>query len=340
MTEARQDPCGCDPALIGCQGLDRTGGNERRVPALRVALVIAVTIMLAEVAGWWLTGGSLVVLSDAGHMLSDVGSIGLALFAAWIAGRPATSARTYGYYRAEILAALVNGAALFGITFWLVWEAWDRLTRPDRAPPLDARLMIGLGTFTFLANLFCAYVLHRAMPHAHEHDHDHDHGHEGEAHHKSEEAHDLNLRGAFLHVLGDVLASLGTVVAGVVILETGWVAADAVAATFLSVLILASAASLVLRSVDVLLESAPRHVDVAAFEAALGRVEGIRGVHDLHVWTITSGLYAMSAHVRVAVGSDPRKVLADMRALIRDRFGIDHTTIQIEVEEREPAAPG
>lgn len=337
MTEARQDPCGCDPGLIGCQGLERTGTTERRIPALRAALAIALAILIAELIGWRLTNGSLVLLSDAGHMLSDIGSIGLALFAAWIAGRPATAARTYGYYRAEILAALLNGAALFAITFLLVWEAWQRLSHPESSPPLDARMMVGLGTFTFLANLLCAWVLHRALPHAHDHDHDHDHDEDG--HHRAEEAHDLNLRGAFLHVLGDVLASLGTVVAGLVIWKTGWVAADAVAAAFLSILILASAASLILRSVDVLLESAPRHVDVAAFEAALGRVPGIRGVHDLHVWTITSGLHAMSAHVRVTAGSDPRKVLAEMRSLIRDRFGIDHTTIQIEVEEGQPA-PG
>jgi cobalt-zinc-cadmium efflux system protein len=289
--------------------------------------------MAVEVAGFYATGGSLLLLSDAGHMLSDAGSIGLALFAAWIAGRPASAARTYGYYRAEILAALANGAILVGITFWLIFEAYERVAHPEHSPAIDGRLMIAFGSFTFLANVTTALILRRALPHAHAHDHD-DHDHErdeGEGAPRADQ-HDLNLRGALLHVLGDVLGSIGAVAAGIIIVTTGWLAADAVMSAGMGLLILASATGIVLRSVDVLLESAPRHVDVAAFEVALGRVDGILGVHDLHIWTITSGIHAMSCHVRVRAGSDTRVVLRDLKKLIGERFGIEHTTVQLEVE--------
>ncbi|MBI3724992.1 cation transporter [bacterium] len=310
------DPCPPE----GCQGLP---APARSLSSLVASLALVATLMAVQIVGYFVTR-SLVIALDALHMFTDLGAIGLALFAAWISRRPATSARTFGYFRAEILAALANGALLVGLTFVLVREAWERITDPARAPELEPRLMIVFGTIALAANVANALILHRGAS-AHEgHDDREEPGHEHHA--------DLNVRGALLHVMGDVLGSIGAISAGTIIYWWHWTPADAVFAAFMSVIMLVSAILLCLRSVDVLLESAPRHVDLVAFGEALRRADSVREIHDLHVWTLTSGVYAMSCHATVAAGADHRRVLGELKAIIRARFRIDHTTIQLESE--------
>jgi cobalt-zinc-cadmium efflux system protein len=287
-----------------------------------LSLALVAALMTAQLVGYFLTH-SLVIALDALHMFTDLGAIGLALFASWIARRPASPARTFGYYRAEILAALANGGALCAITFFLAREAWDRLADPVSAPVLEPRLMILFGSIALCANLTNAFVLHRSQ-HAHAHDESDDDGHAHDEHA------DLNLKGALLHVLGDVLGSLGAIAAGAFIYLRGWTWADAVFAAVMSVVILVSAFHLCVRAVDVLLESTPRHVDMTAFEAALRRVSGVVEIHDLHIWTLTGGVYAMSCHAAVASGADHARVLCDLQELVRSTFRIAHTTIQLE----------
>jgi len=290
--------------------------------ALIASLCIAATLMGVQLAGYFFTR-SLVVAFDALHMFVDMGAIGVGIFAIWLARRPATGARSWGYLRVEILGALVNGALLIGMTLLLAKEAFDRLTASHGTPALNPRLMATFGGIALAANLLNLFVLERGHAELH-HDHDDDH----------EEKHpDLNYQGVLLHALSDVLGSIGVVVAAGIIYFTGWQAADAVVALAMGVVILGRDVLLCVRAVDVLLESAPRHVDVAAFEAALRGVESIREVHDLHIWTLTSGVHAMSCHAMVGRGVDHARVLANLNAVIRERFGIDHTTIQLEEED-------
>lgn len=337
-----RDDFRCPPG--GCQGL---APPPRSMKPLVVSLVIAAALMGVQVAGYFLTR-SLVIAFDAIHMLIDMSAVGIGIFAIWLARRPATGARSWGYLRVEILGALVNGALLIGMTLTLAREAFDRLTAHHATPELEPRLMFIFGGIALVANLVNIFVLESGR-----HDHDHDeHDGEHEAHgakaagaaaaNENEVVHgkhpDLNYQGVFLHALSDVLGSLGVLLAAAIIHGTGWAPADAVIALGMSVLILGRDVLLCVRAVDVLLESTPRHVDVTAFEAALRRVEGIREVHDLHIWTLTSGVYAMSCHAIVGRGTDHPRVLAELKALIRERFGIDHTTIQLEELEVPTAA--
>jgi cobalt-zinc-cadmium efflux system protein len=223
----------------------------------------------------------------------------------WFAERPATAEKTYGYYRVEILAALVNGVVLCVLAIAILVEAWHRLGAPHEvsAGPVLVVAVAALGV-----NLLAAWLLHAGA---------------GES---------LNVRSAYLEVLGDALSSGAVIAAAIVILVTGWTAADALASAAIGLLILPRTYALLKQAVNVLLEGVPPHLDVAEIELALCEAPGVRRVHDLHVWTLTSGREAMSAHVEVERGSPPARILDELHLILHARFGIDHTTIQIETE--------
>lgn len=304
---------------------------------LLLSLAIVAVLMGVQLVGYFVTR-SLVVAFDALHMFVDMGAIGIGVFGIWLARRPATGTRSWGYLRVEILGALLNGALLLGMTVLLAKEALDRLTAQHATPDLPPKFMAIFGGVALALNVVNLLVLHGGHAHAHEHEHEHEDDEHEDDHGHAEPHADLNYQGVWLHMVSDVLGSLGVVVAAGVIYWTGWNAADAVIALLMSVLIFGREVLLCFRAVDVLLESTPRHVDVAAFEAALRRVASIREVHDLHIWTLTSGVYAMSCHATVERGADHRKVLGELQAVIRERFGIDHTTIQLEEHEDAPVA--
>jgi cobalt-zinc-cadmium efflux system protein len=263
--------------------------------------------MIAEVIGGWLTG-SLALLADAGHMLADVAALALALIAAWFASRPATSNKTFGYYRLEILAALVNGVALVVISLLILYEAYQRWSAP---PVVQGGAVMLVASGGLAINLISAWILH--------------------GRHEI----DLNMRGAWLHVLSDALGSLGAIVAGAVMWLYGWFAADPLFSALIGVLIVWSSWRLIRESTNVLLEGTPAHINLAAVEDSILRTDGVSDVHDLHVWTITSGREALSAHVIHAYEVSQPELLKELRAKLHDRFGVDHLTIQMETPEFE-----
>ncbi|MBI2939240.1 MAG: cation transporter [Chloroflexi bacterium] len=280
--------------------------TERDRRPLVIALLLTASFLVVEVLGAVFTG-SLALLADAGHLLADVAALGLALFAFWIAERPATPERTYGYYRVEVLAALANAATLVVLALYIFWEAYHRLSAP---PPIRSLPMLGVAVAGLLANAASAWVL---SPQASE---------------------NLNIRGAFLHVVGDLLGSLGAVLAGLVMLLTGWFYADPIASVLIGLLVLYSGWHLLRESVDVLLEATPRGIDLHEIERALVTLPEVAGVHDLHVWTVTSGFLAMSGHLTVCAG-DGHQVLVAATERLRERFGIGHVTLQLEAPSEE-----
>lgn len=284
--------------------------REASQRALGAVLAITVTFLIAEVIGGILTN-SLALLADAGHMLSDMGAISMSMFAIWIAMRPATATRTFGFHRVEILAALANGLALVVIALVIFWQAAQRVQDPPevRSLPMLAVAVAGLG-----ANVASGAILFR---------------------HRRR---NLNVRGAFLHVVGDALGSLGAVSAGWIMLATGWFLADPIISVLIGGLILFSSWRLLRESLGVLLEAAPRHVDVRQLAAALRAVSGVEGIHDLHVWTVTSGFVALSCHCEVDGQRDTHEVLADLFSLIHERYGIRHVTIQPELRRLHSGA--
>ena len=288
-------------------------------PLTRLATVLALTLlfMVVEAVGGWLSG-SLALLADAGHMLTDAGALGLTLLSAWIGLRPASQRKTYGYQRWEILAALINGAALFGIAGWVVVEAIQRIQHPE---PIRAGLFLVVAAGGLLVNLISLGILHSIRDGS------------------------LNTRGAYLHVLGDALGSVGALTAAAIIATTGWTLADPIVSIALALLILVGAWRLVRESTDILLESVPGHVSMAEVHRRILAVSGVTAVHDLHVWGVTSDLVAMSGHAIVPeLGSHP-EVLEHIRSEMC-QLGIGHVTIQLEVqhecEEPRPltSAPG
>ena len=271
----------------------------------RLAFVLAITAgyMVAQAVGGWLTG-SLALVADAGHMLTDVLGLTMALAAIRVAQRPATMRKTYGFYRTEILAAMANALVLLLVAGVILVEAWRRLTLVE-APEVHSGPMLAVAVGGLLVNLVGVRLLHAGS-------------------HES-----LNLQGAFLEALSDLLGSIGVIVAAVVIALTGWWQADPIVSILIGLFILPRTWSLLRSSLDVLLESTPRHIDVGAMQRALATVPGVLSVHDLHVWTITSGFVAMSGHV-LADGRRGSDVLHDLRVVLRDQFGIQHATLQIE----------
>lgn len=271
---------------------------------LMIALAITAAFMVAEIIGGLVTN-SLALLADAGHMATDVAALGLSLFAIWLAKRPATPQRSFGFYRAEILAALINAATLVAVSLYIFWEAFQRIGEP---PEVDSGPMLVVAVAGLVANAVSAWVLSRGGGHQH----------------------NLNTRGAFLHVIGDMLGSVGAIVAALVMLATGWYLADPLLSALIGLLVLWSAWRLLRESVDVLLESTPEDIDVPDVVRAMNEVPGVAGVHDVHIWTVTSGLVAMSAHVEVANQQEWPRLLGDLTSLVRGRFGIAHVTLQPE----------
>jgi cobalt-zinc-cadmium efflux system protein len=270
----------------------------------RLTLVLAVTavFMVAEVIGG-LVSNSLALLADAGHMFTDVAALGLSVFAMRLARTPPTSKRTFGYVRLEILAALVNGAALLVISGFIFVEAWHRIREPV---VIDGVVMLVVAALGLLVNALGAFLLHS---HAHE---------------------NLNVRGAYLHVIGDLLGSVGAIGAGVVVLTTGWSPIDPIVSALIGLLILYSAWNLVREAAEVLLEAAPAHVDMEAILSDLAGIEGLSDIHDVHVWTLTSGFVALSAHGVIDDATQHTRILDEVRDHMR-AHGIEHVTFQIEL---------
>ena len=277
----------------------RSTGNERRIVAM---LALVVVYIFVELAGG-LMSGSLALLADAGHMTSDAAALAITLFALRMARRPPTSTRTYGFHRAEILAAVVNGGALVAIAVGILYEAGTRFLAPA---PVAGPLMMAVAAGGLLVNVIGLAVLH------------------GGRHQ------DLNLRGAWLHVVSDALGSVGALVAGGLVWAYGWTWADPLASAVIALLVLRASWALLDEAVHVLMEGAPAHIDVDAVRAALCGTPGVREVHDLHVWTITSGMVAMSGHVVVDGTVEAPDLLRTLADNLRTRFDIAHTTIQIE----------
>jgi cobalt-zinc-cadmium efflux system protein len=263
--------------------------------------------MFAEAFGGWLTN-SLALLADAGHMLTDVAALTLTLAAIWFASRPATPNKTFGYYRLEILAAFVNGIALVLISVWVIYEAYERFYAP---PEVRGAELTAIATGGLIVNLIAAYLLH------------------------GDHAHDLNMRGAWLHVMGDALGSVTAIIAGGLILAFGWFWADALCSVLISIIIIFGAWNLIKESVNVLLEGTPAHINLKAVEDAIRATEDVADVHDLHVWTITSGIEALSVHVVHAPEIRQAELLQRVREKLHERFGIDHLTVQLETLETE-----
>ncbi|HUE76561.1 MAG TPA: cation diffusion facilitator family transporter [Longimicrobiales bacterium] len=290
---------GHDHGLAGSMGAHAREAPRR---SLFIVLGLTGTFMVVELVGG-LISNSLALLADAAHMFADVGAIGLSLFAIWFAQRPATDEKTYGYLRLEILAALLNGATLIILSGFIIAEAVERFREPAE---IRGGLMLGVATGGLIVNIIAALMLHRSA---------------GE---------NLNVRGAYLHVLGDLLGSVGAIVAAGIILTTGWTTADPLISIFVAALILVSSWKLIRESVDILLEAVPSHLSVPEVDAAIRDIPGVAEVHDLHVWTVTSGYYAMSGHAVVDAPERSQEVLEEIRTRMHDRFGIDHITVQIE----------
>jgi len=276
-------------------------GQSRR---LAFVLVLAASYMGAEIVGGLLTG-SLALLADAGHMLTDVAALSLSLFAIWLAQRPAGVVQTFGYHRVEIIAALANGVALVAVALFIVVEAIERLGNPSEVLGLPM-LLVALGGL--IVNLIGLFALS---------------GSHGD---------NLNVHGAWLHVLSDALGSVGAITAGALVWGLGWHWADPVASLLIAGLVVNASWFLLKETVGVLMEAAPSGLDVDEIRSALAGANGVVGTHDLHVWTITSGLVSLSCHVSKTVDVPSRDVLTALQTLLKRDFGIEHVTIQIEPE--------
>jgi cobalt-zinc-cadmium efflux system protein len=281
-------------------------GRESERRKLTLTLVATAAILVAEVVGGWLSH-SLALLSDAGHMLSDVVAQALSLAAMVMATRPADARRTYGWHRLEILAALVNGLTLFALSGGILWSGWLRLRAPVT---VDTGLMLIVAGVGLLANVVGAWLLH--------------------------DSHSLNARSAYLHILGDLLSSVAVLAAGAVMhFAGGWYWLDPLLSMLIGVFILYSAYRLIREAVDVLLETVPRGIDLGGVSRAIGDLDGVSAVHDLHIWTITSGLYALSAHIVVAAPQQPDEMIRRVNELLRSQFSIAHTTLQVESQDED-----
>lgn len=292
-----------------------TGAKHRG--RLTVALALTSSFMVVEAAVGFATN-SLVLVADAGHMLTDVAGLSLALAAIWFAQRPPTPGKTFGYYRMEILAAVINAMLLFGVSAYILYEAYGRFREPPDVPSVPLLVVASIG---LAINLISARMLLAGS---------------GES---------LNVRGAYLEVLGDILGSVGAIAAGVILLTTGWRYADPLFAAGVGLFILPRTAKLLKNALDVLLEGTPSHIKIADVQQELLAVAPVRSVHDLHVWTVTSGFIALSGHVEVPESADRDEVLVTLRTLLHDRFGVDHVTVQIESERlstalQQPCFPG
>ena len=278
--------------------------NQRR---LLIALAITGLMTVVELVGGVLSN-SLALLGDAGHMFTDTLALGLSLFALTLARRPASQNRTYGFHRAEVLAALTNGAILILISVYIFYEAYQRFVEP---PEVRGGLMLTVAAIGLVANLVGILIL------------------------RSASRDNLNVRGAFLHMWGDTVSSIGVIAAGIIILVTGWTTADPIISIVIGLLILRGAVALVLESSDILLEAVPKHLDVVRISNAVSRIKGVRDIHDVHLWTITSGMYALSCHVLIEdqMVSNSTQIVGEINQSLSREFGIGHSTLQLECEE-------
>jgi len=289
-------------------------GGSRRGFIKPLLLVFGLNLgysVIELIGGLWTQ--SLALVADAGHMFVDVVAVGLSLFACWLADKPATKDKSYGYYRVEILVAFINGIILWGLVLFIWYEAARRLAHVTE---VDAVPMLVVAVIGLMINMVSAWVL------------------------ASSQRDNLNVRGAFLHVLLDMFGSIGVVTAGVIMLSTGWYVVDPLLSVGLSILILWSATKLIKESVNILMEGSPGHVNVSQVREELLAIEGVRNVHDLHVWTLASGIDAMSGHAVIdGEGGRSQRVLEDAKAILKRRFSIDHITLQLEthdLSEHEP----
>ena len=287
-------------------GAGHDHASHATVRSLRLALALTATLFLVEVAGGFISN-SIALLADAGHMLTDVAALALSLFVAWFSRRPATAGKSYGYLRWEILAAFLNGSALLLISAGIIYESVTRLNDPE---PVGGALMLTVAVAGLIINVISAAILHSGSQAS------------------------MNVRGAYLHVLGDLLGSVGTVAAAIVIRYTGWLLADPIASLVTTALIIRGAWTLVREAVDILLESAPAHIDLAEVRAQLEAIPGIESVHDLHVWSVNPRMIAMSAHAIVRNPSSQQHVLEHVHDAMAI-FGIEHVTVQIEQDSME-----
>ncbi|MED0701030.1 cation diffusion facilitator family transporter [Aeribacillus composti] len=281
--------------------------RENNKKGLIIALFITVGILLLEFFGGLMTN-SLALLSDSGHMLSDASSLALSLIAIWFAAKPASPNKTYGFYRFEILAALFNGVTLFVIAGFIIWEAVQRFFNPPTVASGSMMLIASIGLF---ANLLSAWVLMR----------------------KGDVKHNVNVRSAYLHVIGDALGSVGAIAAGFIMWLFGWYIADPIISILVALLILKGAWGVLKHSIHILMEGTPVTIDQNEVKKALKSIEGVKDVHDLHIWTITSGLDSLSCHILIEDHQDSQKVLQAAIHMIEEKFKILHTTIQIETSQ-------
>lgn len=276
--------------------------------SLWIAFLLTSNYMIAEAVGGILTG-SLALLADAGHMLTDAGALGLALFAIRYAERPASPQKTYGFLRTEILAALANSLALLLVSGYILYEAWSRFREP---PEVQGAPMMIVATIGLVLNFVSMRMLASAA---------------GES---------LNAKGAYLEVLSDTLGSVGVIVAGVIVMTTGWNLADPIIGAGIGLFIVPRTWTLLKDSVHILLEGTPARIDLAALETAVKSVKGVILIHDTHVWTLTSGWDALSAHVTVEDGAWQPRILTELQALLITDFQIEHVTLQLEEKDRPP----
>lgn len=281
--------------------------RHTEIRRLTWALAISVVYFFAELIAGFMTN-SLALLSDAGHMLSDVGALALSIFAFRMARRPATHQSTYGFHRVEILAGLFNGLTLWLIVGVIFAAAYQRIFHP---PQVESYGMMIVAILGLVVNLVAAAILHSG-------------------HH-----HNLNMRGAFLHVVSDAIGSVGAIAAGAIMLTTGWYLADPLISIFISALILFSSWSLVKDSLSVLMQAVPKGIRLQEVRETIEAVDGVHEVHDLHVWAVTSDIFTLSAHAVVENGGDFHEVLNGIEDTLKERFNIEHVTIQLETESRE-----
>ena len=279
------------------------GGKQ----GLLIALFITFVMMVVEIIGGLLSN-SLALLSDAGHMFTDTLALALSFFAMKFAELPATEKRTFGFYRLEILAALLNGVILVLISLYIIYQAYQRILAPQ---PVEGTLMLVVATIGLIVNIIGALVLVK--------------------HHETS----LNIRGAFLHIIGDAISSLGVIIGGIVIYYSGWYLIDPLLSILIALGIMVGAWGLMTESVSILLESAPSHINIATIAGEIEKISGVQEAYHIHVWTITSGVYALSAHVLIddRLVSGSRALLDAIRAMLSGKFKILHSTIQLECEK-------
>lgn len=288
-------------------GISREGNKK----GLTIALVTTAAIMIVEFFGGLITN-SLALLSDSGHMLSDVSSLALSLMAMWFASKPPSPKKTYGFYRFEILAALFNGATLFIIAGFIIWEAYQRLSAP---PTVSSGTMMAIAAIGLAANLFSAWMLTR----------------------QSDVSGNVNVRSAYLHVLGDALGSVGAIIAGLLMSAFSWYIADPIISVVVALLILKSAWGVIDDSIHILMEGAPLTVNVDDVKQALLTIPGVKNIHDLHIWTVTSGIDSLTCHLLIDSEQNSQDILSQAIRCIEERFSIQHTTIQVETNDLQHA---